>query len=262
MHTITTPKPLLDLYMNPDYDTEFIQYRLAIGLPRLAWELDDEWNGELYGGLEPAERDAELADCAQADVKLKKIDEDKLLCKLQGVRTPELLPLVKIMRQESLAATASYGVEDVAVLCVLRDYKTPKAEEFEKVLVSRWNLSELLATLWFWDKAKKRPFRLVTKDREYLHRVITDADWGDVTLKAKLKDGTTDNHNYCDNNLILREFTQSGSNRPLRPGERKRHTRFIEQTFVNFSELPAEDSDESPEEAIERLALGKDMWEE
>jgi len=254
-------KALFDIYTDPDYDSEFFSDRRAAELPPIEFDLEDEWNGELYGGLEPAEKNAELAACAEADVKLKKIDSDKLLCKLQGVRTPELLPLVKVMRQESLAATKAHRVENVAVLCVLRDYKHPKAEEFEKVLVSRWNLSELLGTLWFWNKSKKRPFRLVTKDREYLHRVIVDADWGDVTLKAKLKDGTTDNHNYCDENLILREFTVSAGNRPLRAGERKRHTRFIEQTFVNFSELPAEDSSETAEEAVERLALGKDMWQ-
>jgi hypothetical protein len=249
-------KALLDIYSDPDFDSEFLRDRRAAALPRIEWELEDGWNGELYGGLEPAERDAELADCAEADSKLKKIDEDKRRCKMHGCKTPEQLPLVEIMREKSLAATKSHGVPDVAVLCVLRDCKKPKAEECEKVFVSRWSMSELVVTLWFWDKVKKRPFRLVTSEREYLHRVLTDADWGDVTLKDK------NCLNYVDSNLIHREFTETATNRPLRPGERKRHTRFIEQTFVNFSELPAEDSDESPEEAIERLALGKDMWEE
>lgn len=249
------PKALLDIRSDPDYDSEFLRGRLNDGLPRLEWEWEDEWNGEPYGGVEPAERDAQLAQCAEADLKLKKIDEDKRLCKLHGVRTPEQLPLVKVMRDKSIAATDSHGVPDVAVLCVLRDWKKPKAEECEQVFVSRWSMSELLVTLWFWDKVKKRPFRLVTSEREYLHRVLVDADWGDVTLKDK------NCLNYVDSNLMHREFTEAAGNRPLRPGERKRRTRFIEQVFVNFSELPAEDSDETPEEAVERLALGKDMWE-
>lgn len=181
----------------------------------------DEWNGEPHDGLRGKSLQKQLAENARAEQVRQQIVDAK---KIHGC-TLEQLPFVNTMRTMSLAATKRHGVPNESIICVLTNRDTPNPSAVIEVRISARHFETLSVTLWFWDKTIKLPFRQTTKVREYLHRVVTDADYGRVILRNR------DTQNLTDNNLKVVWFD------PSRAGKCSSRLAVVARDVYDFCDL-------------------------
>lgn len=236
---------------------------------------------EAHGGLEGQKLKTELDAVQEAERRRQLI----LRAKVAGC-TVDQLPLVGEMFRRSSAATDNHNVPNEAIVLVLMDRKNPDPEQTVQVRVSAKHWLTLIQTLWFWDKGHCRPFRKVTSEVEWMQRVITDVDLGEVHLldlrrepkkaaraktaaqkaankeasheaRFKVEDGIP--LNLTDGNLVVRHFDPARVGRP-RPwtGEAIRRERMIVRAEVNFSELGEEEGDYL--DVLESKAIASSVW--